>query len=471
MPYKSEKSSKSSYIDIVKNPDVKEFLSECRYLEKPSDDTVEEIKSMFFGVDIDLDSLDMPDRIIAIDGSLHEASIDDKLPSTKLGYIKIGTVLILLKDYNSLRVSDGRHVDPFRVAKLQDKSDPVTFTLPSANIKWKDYETAKKSFRAAVDSLLLDKRTRFKEDDYMTSLRATLFYLASKRTGELGTGDPNRLKIHHCPNEGCYEKEIEVKNIEEKQFCPKCGQELFPSDCLRLWEEVEEHQSNYGALTSFMELLEHLFMIHYIRWMHKESLDKLSNTAFFLDGPLAIFRTAAWLHAPILKMINEVQDDLVEEGLDKFVLIGLQKNGQIADHIDLIDDYIPKENSFFPINDLYRHKYIFRSSSVRRFGFGSETYYGQDFILRTSSGRTFGFSLPYPFKDKNISDFHKKEKLDINNYPEFFKAIKIIKYFESDLYKNAVVPVALAHKHTSISMKPGGEILNAITKESLNSED
>lgn len=36
-----------------------------------------------------------------------------------------------------------------------------------------------------------------------------------------------------------------------------------------------------------------------------------------------------------------------------------------------------------------------------------------------------------------------------------------------DLYENAVIPVALAHRHASISLAPGGKVLDLVTRHGL----
>jgi hypothetical protein len=43
----------------------------------------------------------------------------------------------------------------------------------------------------------------------------------------------------------------------------------------------------------------------------------------------------------------------------------------------------------------------------------------------------------------------------------------LIRHFELDLYDSAIVPVALAHRHASISIVPGGKVLDIITKTGL----
>ena len=63
-------------------------------------------------------------------------------------------------------------------------------------------------------------------DDPQTSLRSTLFALASLRPGEMGTGDEEKLKIHKCPN--CEEGPITVEDIPDQQYCPYCQKEVYP---------------------------------------------------------------------------------------------------------------------------------------------------------------------------------------------------------------------------------------------------
>ena len=107
MPYKGEIASKTAHSEFIKNPDVVAFLNECVYLTPPSDEEAEAMAAKFTQPPQADDSL--PEFVISIDGSNHESSIDDKLPSTKVGYIKIGAVLFSLAKFDSLR--DGKYVD------------------------------------------------------------------------------------------------------------------------------------------------------------------------------------------------------------------------------------------------------------------------------------------------------------------------------------------------------------------------
>lgn len=461
MPYNGELASKVSHFDIVQNPDVSNYLKECDYLKEPSAKEASVMCSKFTSYE-DVSNITLPQNIIAVDGSNHETSIQDHLPSTKLGYIKIGSMLVDLTKYANLRVEDGRFVDPFKVASLQNDNQPITFTLPSANVKWKGSRSVRESFRASLDDQLL-QRGRFKDSDHKTSLRSTLFMLASTRSGVMGTQSANSLKLARCPNPDCTEENIEVFDTLDEQYC-KCKERLYPSDCLRIWETISETQSNVEGLNRAMMAIEHMMPVHYIRQVFEKSPLSLANLAFFIDGPLAVFGNCAWIHSCVMRYLNDINKILVEKGQNEILMVGLQKTGQVVEHFSLLNKYVANQ-SIMPIDDDFRYQYIFGKQEPSKNGFGAETYYGQDFLLKTSSGRCFVFALPYPFSEKS-SQFQSK-KVELSRYANLRRAIKLIEHFESDLYQNAVVPVALAHRYTSISLAPGSQVLDLLTRRGL----
>jgi NurA domain len=461
MPYQGEFANKASHFDIIKDPEVTQFLKECDYLKQPSDEEGQ-IMGACFEAPPSIENVQLPRQVIAIDGSNYPVSINEKLPSTEIGYVKIGSVLIDMAKFGSLRV--GRFVDPFKVAELQEDNNALKFLLPSSNICWKGKSSVRDSFRAAVDDHLYSEKTRFNADDPQTSLRTTLFHLASRRPGDMGTSDPNTLKIYKCLE--CGTGPIELKDIPSPQNCPSCNVELYPSDCLRLWEEVNESQSNNSVLLRFMQVVEHLLPMHYVRHVVDHSLASLGSIAFFVDRPLAVFGTAAWLHGSIMRYLSEINSRLSKIQQPSVFIIGLQKTGQVVDHVSLIERFI-QDNRIFAIKDDYRYHYIIPGRDPSQSGFGAETYYGQDFIYKTNSGRSFVFALPYPFDVKDSNSFHQS-KIEIQRYENLSRAISLINHFECDLYENALIPIALANKYTAISLMPGGKVLDILTRETLS---
>ena len=461
MPYDGELASKVSHGDIVRNADVAAFLADCEYLKVPSDEEADAMAARFSSPPPIPETVPA-ENIMAIDGSWYEATMDDRLPSTKVGYVKIGCVLIRMSEYEALRVDGGRYVDPFRVARLEDQNWPLSFVVPGANVRWRGIESVRESFRAAVDRQLHDAKTRFKASDASTSLRTTIFHLAAGRTGTLATNDVSTLKLHRCPNRACEAEGVEVSDTDMVQRCTSCGIQVFASDVLRVWEEVDEYQSNASAMTRLMLAVEHLLAMHYLRYLRETSPQALSGLTFFMDGPLAVFGNPAWLHSAFLKYIYETNGQLKLANLAPVLFIGLQKTGQVADHVSLIARYLPA-NRILAIDDEYRYKFILSGRDPAEKGFGENTYYGQDFIFKTPSGRSFVFAIPYPCASKSdIPDFVVR-KTDFGLYDGLGAAIKLITHFESDLYTNAVVPVALAHRYTAISLAPGGEVLDLLS--------
>jgi hypothetical protein len=463
MPYYQEIANKTSHLDFIRNPDVQEFLQKCEYLVPPDKSQIEKLDQLFKPPPRLLNPHLLPELVFASDGSYYEVELDDQIPHTRVGFLKIGAVLLSLKEMNGL--FDGTFVDPFRLATLQDNHTALTFVLPGANVRLQGKESVRDSFRAALDSQLLDKRARFIENDYRTSLRSTLFYLAYHRAGELQSADPFHLKIFKCPT--CENGPIEVEDKEEQQFCPYCKAEVYPTDCLRIWEYITDFQSSQAALGVLMYVLEHLLMVHYIRLIENKALLALPQIAFFIDGPLAIFGNSSWLHLSILRYIYRVNQKLQNHHQPPLLIIGLQKTGQVADYVRLIENFLPADR-LFAIDDEYRYKYIIVNRERSHRGFGAETYYGQDFIFKTRQGRTFVFALPYPFASKEIvGESFVKQKTQWEKYSNLPLAVELIERLQTELFKNAVIPIALAHRYTAISLQPGGRVLEVLTMRAL----
>lgn len=60
------------------------------------------------------------------------------------------------------------------------------------------------------------------------------------------------------------------------------------------------------------------------------------------------------------------------------------------------------------------------------------------------------------------------QKTEIERYgSQIENAMSIISHFELELYENAIIPIALAHRHASISLVPGGKVLDNLSKGGL----
>ena len=462
----NECTDRTTHFEIVNNPDIEEFLSNCSYMIEPTNEEAKQMAALFSTLPIYDEELQLPVNIISIDGSNYEASVNENMPFTRVGYVKIGNILIKRDSFNNLGHS--KFVDPFEVAEIAKSNIATTFAFPSSNMQYKNQVSVRDGFRLALEKYLYKYRNC--PDDYKTSLRTTLFKLASYRNENRKKNSADGIILHRCPNSGCNAENLLVLDIKEEQLCPSCHKPIYPSDCLRIWEEIEDYAPNQRALTRFTNVIEHLFAIHYIRTIVESNpqsfVETLSQLCFFMDGPLAIYGNAAWVHSSIMKYLAELNVTMEKYGKPKIMILGVIKNGNINDYFKLIENEITN-NSIFCLTDVIRDKYINFNRNASATTFGNETYYGQDFIYKTPTGRLFVFNVPYPFDTKSDISFFKEEKSKLENYKNIDMYLKLINEFECDLYEGAVVPVALARKHTVISLKPGSQVLDLLTKSKL----
>jgi hypothetical protein len=452
MPYNRETAGKGGHSDFVKNPDVQSFLSACEYMKPPSDEEARAIASQFVQAPTSNPPI-LPNFVVASDASKSDTPINDKLPSTQIGFIKVSHVLVAMDKYAELINPETRFVDPFKAAALHRNAQPVTYVLPGSNIKYRGATTVKNGFRQAVyDQFTANRR----EGSNRLVLTETLLLINN-----------GILNIEKCPN--CSSQEnFSFTSQQSIKTCASCRVNVYATDWLRLHEGISDFGDNTSAMTRMMNAVEHLLLGAFILELLNNSPAALSSIAFVIDGPLALFGEPAKLHQRLMSIIHEANLKLTNLGYQPTLIMGLQKTGSVMDHAKLLEKFLPN-GVIKVIDDAYRQNYITGSDIVSA-NFGHETYYGQDFLFKTEKGRIFNFALPYPFADKGASngDFATR-KIDIANYGSLIqRACDLIRHFELDLYDNAIVPVALAHRHASISLVPGGKVLDLITRAGLS---
>jgi hypothetical protein len=462
MPFDGEPSSATAHQDFIRNPDVSAFLKDCEFLAVPDGKELDRLKSLFESYSIDGEPHPV-DHALATDGSVYESQIDPRLPSTRACYVKVSSVLIKMNEFRGLTDASSGLVDPFRVAALKENNNVLTIALPSTNLRRKGEKSPRSTFRRELKNFFHSAQTRFDPTDDSTSLAATYAALASLRTD--GGAPPNTVRVHKCPNPDCGQPNHHVP-FARPYTCPTCGDPIYMTDSLRLWEEVDDFKSSMEPSSRFMTYLEHLLPIHYMRFLLARSPAVLARTAFFVDNPLAIFGNAAWLHACIMRFLYNMRKDLKAKGIHPPLIIGLQKTGQLVDFGSMVTRSLAP-GTCFAVTDDFRQQYI--GSAKSKNGFGAESYYGQDFYVKTHTGKLFVLSLPYPFEAKTAArlDFDT-EKSKRANYPDLARACALIEEVETDLWENALAPVALAHRYTAISLVPSGRILDILGRALVN---
>lgn len=458
MPYQNEFADKTSHIDIIQNPDIAEFLSRCHKVDDSQEDGIKNVGDLF--VKPQNNSFTKPQNIISIDGSYYEASVKEEFPSKKVGFIKVGVVLLKSDTLVSINETSN-FVDPFEVAKFKENNDAYSVVLPSTNIVYDDCEDVQESFRKALDDQF--DKLRDNKEDSNTSLKTTLFKLASYLDG----CDEAKIQLAKCPYCGLTEN-IYVKKAEISPRCPHCGKRIYATDILRVWEQVEGMTSNQSSLSRTMNVVERLLAMHYIRTIVDSMKESFSNTleniCFFIDGPLAIFGEPAKFHSCIMKYLDDINQSMRKYGKSDVLMIGIQKSGAINDFLMMIKDRI-SNGDVYCLTDEFRNKYINFDKKPAGKTFGLETYFGQDFLYKNKKGSTFVFNIPYPFREKGGN--FKDEKSNVKNYKNLKLYTDLLDEFDCDLYENSLVPTVLAHKYTAISLAPGSKVLDLLSKSKI----
>lgn len=447
----------SSYFRIIDNPDINNFLEECDYLREPNDSEIEEIINNFLF--FDHKDVELPNNIISIDSDSYESAIRKELPYTFVGYVKVASSLLQKSQY--IDISNNHFVDPFKMAKITKDREEIMAVLPCSNISYKNQISSRDSFRLALEDFFDSIKVRSGDNEY--TLKETLFWLCSLRD----KCDNEKIVLHKCPI--CGKEDIPLLNIKERQLCPHCGSYVYISDCLRIYETIEEGGgSNQAALGRLKVALKHIYLAHIIHTIKESNKDNylslFENMVLIVNGTLSIAGQPAWIHASMMKIIYDINQALKNKGKHPLCIIGLVGEGNIYNFKEMIKNKL-KNSTIMCITDDFRDRYIDFNRDASNTTFGAETYYGQDFIYKSKKGRTFVFDLPYPFSNKNNKEIFKTEKCKLKYYNDTLSiAIKLIDEFDCDLVEGKIVPAILSEKYTAINIEPGATVLDLLTK-------
>ena len=466
MPYPGEAAGKTGHSEILSNPEVQSFLESCAKVPVPQAKDFSELSCGFKEYSVESSKGKLPELILAIDGSTYEASVDTKAPSRKIGYIKISTVILDFEAFLKLKGPNSRFIDPFEVNRLKRDTSALSFALPGAYLAVHPGEEPRDSFRRRIFECYSGDQTKLSGGQSLTD---TLYELC-RLTGRVSVkgGEEHIRVLEKCPGslktgEQCDEKDVLLPIKTGQTVCQKCCTTIYMTDCLRIHEAFVGHGQNIEALNRLMSVTEHILVAHYLINYASIALDVLSKMCFIIDGPLAVFGPAAWIHRALLILLLNVNKKLKACGMPSTLVLGFQKTGRLREHLDEIAQLIPKHRCFMPITDEYRYSFIDPGKKGTTKNFGDETYYGQDFFVKTGTDKTFVLVMPYLFGDKGTPNFNKA-KTELSNYPDLLRVLTMMEKLESVMYGGSIVPVMLAHGNASISIVPGGRVLDIASR-------
>lgn len=395
-------------------------------------------------------SNNIPDLILAIDGSNLAAKAENGFPGAEFGYITVSSVLIDLKKVKSLE--DNQFVSP-KEFRETEKASTIDSVFPGCNVILDNEKSAKTSLRRALFEELKSNNI-FTNGETLLDTYEYLFRIKREKFSE--------SSLPKSP----------IEDIEEKMTygygeytCPNSGEALFSTDALRLHELMNPGGSNGEMFGQIMSTLEKLWLVHILRAFEKKNwLSTFRRVAFIMDGPLAVFSTSSWLTKVIsyeLRRINDIQKKI--NGTD-LIIFGIEKSGTFFNHFTEIDttkdgiiDKFPKQSAFLLTDDYIKKNIIFSESKKP---YGQDTYFGRKLFYKTKSGQKIvPVVATYNDYQSNLATGN------INQFPRLADILDLLDSLVSSRYPNSVSPLISAHAEAAIPLNLGKRIFEDIARE------
>jgi len=191
--------------------------------------------------------------------------------------------------------------------------------------------------------------------------------------------------------------------------------------------------------------LETLTLFHYIQSWYRQP-HKLGQVLFIKDGPLLLRAGLYRLSDSIRGLIQYLRD----EGIPLH-LVGIEKNGELVNHIEEIKEHLPEAGDFFAPSV----RYIIENINGYAFEpegrpYRNRVQYGSKVVARIGPHHIIPIDVPTGnfLLEPNIDDLYG-----------FQETLSVLSRMTCYKYENALIPIVLANAYASISQKPSGDIL------------
>lgn len=383
---------------------------------------------------------------LAIDGSYVVERIRDGLPSVLYGFAQTAAAFVDLTVMETQRAE--RFVDPYEIERAVNAA-LVTLDLPVAGAYTREGVDIATSWRESIDHLFRVKKI---EVNRLNESLLDLLFLIHGRPGVAAKTVPV-----NCPTDDC-NKDVPVP--PEGLECDACGVWLFPTDVLRIHEEVGEEGANQSALGRLMSVVELLVLVGLATLLWEQSRHQLlPTTLFIVDGPLAMYGPPAKLRARALAYFQRMDADT--PGLAPYIC-GLEKTGAMVDFARQLARHDVLEPGQLMVCDEAVLGRVINATNVR--GYGKETYWGRKFIYRALDGRVVVPTVMPATGDPYDANGGKPDPKD---YPTLPAIIDVIDRTGSSMYVDGIIPVAAAHGKAAFPIGVGTDVLRLVATERL----
>ncbi len=426
MPYKAgerlpaERASRLGHLDVLKSELVKKL---CKSFEDPTHSPVSTTCSWEA----------MPSRgeplplVFGVDGSLQV--IESETPPYKaLAFIK--TALLRL-DQVALSEIDKESPHPLALRDiLADSALYHATVLPLRHVVIPGM-----SVYDAVRQIIFESmRDASLDSEPFETLKWLIYQKWDK--------NENRdLPPFECPH--CEYQKTTLPFDADIGRCPNCKGELNVTDMLGFHQEMAPDSAPETVATAYMSIHETLLLFTGVRYFWEKNKGILKNCLFVKDGPLSIRAQYSKLVAPIRRLLAFSRN----QGCPVH-LIGQEKTGAFADHLQLIGNNAPIQSVFIPGNQYIKEQIQHRHN--RGAPYGKDTNYGAKVFVRISHFHQTVLNIPTGeyVENPTFSNLIGAERI--------FATLPTIL---SNRFEGALLPIELAHGVASLSTYPSAKIL------------
>ena len=383
---------------------------------------------------------------IAIDGSYVVERVRDGLPSVLYGFAQAAAAYIDLGILETQKAE--RFVDPYEIDRAVNTA-LVTLDLPVAGAYTREGVDISTSWREAIDQLFRAKKIE------VNRLNQTLLELLFLLHGKPGA--PASTVPVNCPTEDC---NWDVPVPAQGAQCDACGVSLFPTDVLRIHEEVGEEGGNFSALGRLMSVVELLVLVGLATLLWEQSRQELlPNTLFIVDGPLAVYGPPAKLRGRALDFFQAMAATTPSGGL---FVCGIEKSGAMVDYARQLARHDVLAPGDLLICDEEVIARVTNASNAR--AYGKETYWGRKFVYRALDGRVI---VPTVMPPTGAPYDANGGQPDPKDYPTLPAILDVIDRTGSSMYVDGIIPVAAAHGRAAFPIGVGTDVLRLVATKRL----
>ncbi len=237
--------------------------------------------------------------------------------------------------------------------------------------------------------------------------------------------------------------------------CGNCGQTVFLSDALRLYERIDDEQGAGGVMSYLLTTLEQLVIVNIIRTLLNLKPSTLREILLIKDGPLAFFGMVAPLRKPMQDLMSFLADK--DAGRPLLCLVGLEKSGAFVEHAMLIEPKL-KPGHYLLFTSDYIYRYILPGDPTGQ-PYGLNTYYGSKLAYKSPRGDVFVATIP-------VIDSKTHDKFE--NLQNAAEVLRVVSELRCSMYDQALIPIVLANKLVSLADFPSSEILARFVRSKVS---